>query len=602
MYDRVVQHDFRGSNLPAGVISLRRDSAPLVHRHHNRRSVEVGGWNGEWINSPVEEDIRIRFTKYSEADRNESLFLYEDLEDLKLRPFEYTLGKMMQHLQSVAAAPVLDLNREELKLPVSRVKRFSSRAVSELSCHSEDWLRRTFTSVIPNRLLAEIQSDQWDTYENRLMVTLCRDIEHYLEKRLREINQLKNACEEIQAIYDGSISVANPLRDRFMKRIDSYFRGRNRNNEESSLEETKEKLEALLRMLKRLRNRELFKRVTAKGRIDNIHMTNLLQNHPHYRYLMILHRALIAETGDVVPTVEEFESNQRCLVEGVAAYVECCCRASLSEIGFKELGKHGFQYVTKSLRVSVRREGSDIVLKESLGNRSLRFVALPTSPDDYYDKEKTDGSTIIAYPSGDGSGPKSLSLSGFLGDGVGVPRLPLSPLSLYSEEMIAGILFRWLMTHQYEYFPFRIEKVPTLLQEFIKSEDEFSTIHAATGANEICLFNMPTWYDGKESITQKYQEFCKERRKTQVQLPKNTFDDIDRGFRSLRIMFTCPNCHHTQPQYGIKASDRQFEISCHSCETFKWGASSNGRWFVRGDWQPAGESNIAFAGRFTERR
>jgi uncharacterized protein YktA (UPF0223 family) len=602
MYDRITQQGvprLSGREVPAGALCPAIGGMPYVHRHAHDRGLKTPDWSGEWISPPVDDKIRIRFSKFSEEIRKESLLFYEDPSELLLTTFEEVLSESICHLQEIVARPVLSLNREELKLPVSRVKRFSSRAIPELACHSEDWLRRTFISVVPNRLMAEVQSDQWDTYENRFMVSFCEKIERFLEKRLRENKQLKNAYEEIQSICDNPRSVSEDLRERFMKRIDSYFGGRNRDSEESSLSETRKMQENLLQQLKQMKNSELFRHVRPNLNLSSIHMTNLLQNDQHYRHLVILHNAWVKEREGKASD-EQFESNQGQLMDGVADYLECCCRDSLRGMGFTNLGKRSFRHLTNSLRVTVRRGGAELVLKESLENRSIRFVALPADPGEYYTLTKSNDPTIIVYPSGDGSGPKLLSLSQSLSADGEIRSIPLSPLSLYSEEMVAGILFRWLFAHQFMHFPARVSKVPSVVQQFIESDPELSLCHVNGGGNEVNFVDIPIWFNDAEAILEeRLQEFCRVKRIQQLQLPKDTIKDVSRGFRSLSLMFTCPKCHQ-MPQRNER-SGRGFELRCYSCGQFRWGSSDGGKWFVRTGGDADRSDIFLYAGRFSSR-
>lgn len=71
-------------------------------------------------------------------------------------PLELELERVMGrgHLQSIAARPRMAMRYESELLPVSRARRLANDAVTRLASHSEDWLRREITGVIPRTLCA----------------------------------------------------------------------------------------------------------------------------------------------------------------------------------------------------------------------------------------------------------------------------------------------------------------------------------------------------------------------------------------------------------------------------------------------------------------
>jgi predicted RNA-binding Zn-ribbon protein involved in translation (DUF1610 family) len=606
MYDRVLEatvlHD-ASEKLPAGAFSARQGIAPMVHHHPKSLCWETNGRKGDFLSPTVEDSIRIRFLKYSDGlevgQSRQTLFLYDDLGNLEMTPFEQKLDDLIHHLEAIAADPVLDLEREEYKLPVSRVKRFSSRALPELAGHSEDWLRRTFTSVVPSRLLAEVQSDCWATYENVMMVSLCRDIDNYLFRRLRELSHLKGAFDEILALHVDQ-SIIPVFRERLLKRVGEYFDTKNSSHEDaqSLVKTTRDRLSQLRLKLGSLKKRELFRRVKPRGVTSTIHMTNLLQNHQHYRYLVGLTESLHFEKKKQEAAPDQFEASQQNLMQGVCCYTECCIRESLKSLGYNLRPQTDiYEHKTKAQEVTVRVKHSEIIVEESLRHRTIRFVALPSDPAAFYEECAAKVDTVVIYPSADGAGPQTRSPAQFKAGSRSVFSIPLSPLSLYSEEMVAGILFRWLIGQELKGFPGKIEKVPGIIIQFIEDDPELSSCFEIDGST-VLVFSHPSSELGLLAITDRYEEFCRHKRIAQ-QAVKKALNEVDIALRALAVIFSCPDCQHLQIPRESQKKGKQFQLWCSNCGSIEWGASNDGNWFIRCDGQSAEGVAFKHYGRFS---
>ena len=114
--------------------------------------------------------------------------------------------KAMDNLIAITAKPRSIIKSINDKVPVDTAKRISYKAVVELSKDSHDWYYRTITSVKPKTVLAELNEETQNTYENRVVCTLIKRIG-------RLIIEAKNACRfEMESIrrdlarqgaYDG---------------------------------------------------------------------------------------------------------------------------------------------------------------------------------------------------------------------------------------------------------------------------------------------------------------------------------------------------------------------------------------------------------------
>ena len=105
-----------------------------------------------------------------EMDR--SCFAWVMSESL-LGRIEETLPKLIK----IAEKPRSFIESHNEKVLVESAKRISHKAIAELSADSKDWYSRTYVSVKPKRINAEVSDETLNIYENRVFVSLIKRIE-----------------------------------------------------------------------------------------------------------------------------------------------------------------------------------------------------------------------------------------------------------------------------------------------------------------------------------------------------------------------------------------------------------------------------------------
>src|SRR5690606_34456851 len=92
---------------------------------------------------------------------------------LEPTPLDELLDRDLGALADACARPRSWLREENVVQPVARVRRPARDAIAHLSRHPEhvgsDGLR-----VFPERVLASVQEEELDLYENRVLVSLVR--------------------------------------------------------------------------------------------------------------------------------------------------------------------------------------------------------------------------------------------------------------------------------------------------------------------------------------------------------------------------------------------------------------------------------------------
>ena len=590
MYDLVLFKEVPPpkNSISAGVLSSKRGDKAIVHRSFTEEDWVSNNNKGKFVSKAIEDNNRLRYEQIAidlEKSSEISTFsLYEDLSNLKLNFFEEKLRDCISHLETITAYPVLDLKREEIKMPVGRVKRFTTRSLFHLAGHSEDWQNRTFISVVPKALFSQVQEDLWCTYENKLMVSLCKDIDQYLTKRLNSLSQVETSFKDLQQFYERREYYFAKTAERYERRIKKYFLDKGNEEIEAMdlLESTKVILEHLQKRLRGLWSSTLFKKV-GRQRIDinNIHLTNLLQNHQHYRYLITLRAEFLKFKGDKtkVKNGDEFEKEQLKLMRHILIYVDACIQCVLDEEGYKR--EETGVFVKNGFKISIENDGIAITVSDKNAERCpVRFIPLPSTPFQSYKNQKSsfDGDTIIVYPTV--SGTFDLTDSGnfeayqYLPQKGSITTIGISPLSIFTQEIIAMVLFRWLLVPDLKSYPKKCEKVPALLVEYLKENAKF-LVHIQDKTVSIlkdhdCL--------KADNLREKFEEYLNSKRKKE-QFSITTYETFSSASKLAYEISVCRVC-------GIKSqfnpeNNGSFNIKCRGCQT-EWGKDgTTGRLFFR---------------------
>ncbi|MGI2092802.1 hypothetical protein ACRN96_09275 [Shewanella oncorhynchi] len=246
----------------------------------------------EALLSDTVSDIAIRFNSRSPAEfHNVSPLLPPTvLGRSEMQPLESLLLEVFQagHLYEIAYRSRLELIQKEELVQTGRAKRLSNKAPDYLAAHSEDWQSRTFTGILPKRVITRLNEDNYDIYENRVFARLIDHLDIYLASRLREIEQLAD-------IFDSALSysVGSDLYWKISKNICSMW-GQSFSDDDlefaaSRSKVTLENLRFLLREVRGLRQSKLYKAIPRNVHIGSqLRITNVLAHDQHYRHLVRL--------------------------------------------------------------------------------------------------------------------------------------------------------------------------------------------------------------------------------------------------------------------------------------------------------------------------
>ncbi len=491
---------------------------------------------------------------------------------LQAAPDKVSRNDPLVHMKEIVKRPILDLKEDEIKQPTSRVKKFTPRALEYLASHSEDWRSKSFVGVHPQRLRSLVREDKWETYENRLLYTLCKTLNTLINLHLRELRGVDNAYGEIQRYYE----IVNDVDYNGMQREVNQLLV---NYSSDQVDENRKILNKTIEFLKRLQlsigafwNAPLFRYLK---KIPNIELdinqfitTNILMNNQHYLYLPKIQKEIVSSCSKKHSKQENLEE-QRQLLGNEIKFVKRCID------NFAENSFWSFLNPT----VNVNEIGIEIVCE----NKKLRFSFATSKPSEDYTSRitniRSDDTTISIlifprekpYLETDESCLKKLFSKHFSLEGS-YSLLGISPQSIFSKLLLQRILFQWM-------WPMLISRYPVKISHrFIKELIPHGYIF------EDCLF--------KQYDIQKFELAIKEKERND-RIKKNDLPNFRKDYEGaekalvnanklIDAVRQCPCCHH---QYGILSENptpQNFIIICNHCGN-RWSKNKDSIKWITAD-------------------
>jgi len=207
---------------------------------------------------------------------------------VELQQLDRAIAAHLGPLTQVCRRPRAHLRVDIERMPVSRARRIPTSAAQHLAARPQDWERPTLRSVLPKRILSLVRDDLLDIYENRVAARLVDRLLDYVRARIRAVRRLRQMFERTKA-YEQQALAGSHLR---RKRVCGLW------GKAVDLDERRQKAEATLKELKRLRHKllglmdtPLYGGVPRKAQVgDALILTNILSNDADYRRVAMLWR------------------------------------------------------------------------------------------------------------------------------------------------------------------------------------------------------------------------------------------------------------------------------------------------------------------------
>ncbi len=261
------------------------------------------------------------------------------------------IEKAMPRLIEIAEKPRTFIETHDEKLLVESARRIGHKAIAELSRDSKDWYARTFLTVKPKFISAEVSEETYGIYENRVFVSLIKRLEKALCAKKKDV-------EESMRKLEASLS---------SKSIDDFF-GLNGNEnsawsfnlykkatwkqedyvDDSALDpywEMLAKIETMLRQLSRIRSSKMF-RALAKVKREHSPLlkTNLFLYDRNYKTVFLLWKELDKDKFANDREVEEDAVDLDQCEINYGLYVFLSFLYAFADMGFVSLPSSGLAF------------------------------------------------------------------------------------------------------------------------------------------------------------------------------------------------------------------------------------------------------------------
>ena len=259
------------------------------------------------------------------------------------------IKKVVPCLLKIVDKPRSFIKSLEEKVPVETAKRINHKAISKLSQDSNDWYARTILAVKPKNIVADINEETIDLYENRFICSLTDKISKLVATRRQYYHDALKTIDDNNAIWAMDRDYHTTSSFQFFNKIsknsslgdDGSFRDKIA-DELNAIEDVEKKL--------RLIKRSEFYRTLHKKRkvVDPIQKTNILMFEFNYNQAYKLWKYLnqIHEEARLENEVEIEEDK-------VNGYYTLYCLmnvfSALHDIGFAEKTGLKLQYVDNKI-------------------------------------------------------------------------------------------------------------------------------------------------------------------------------------------------------------------------------------------------------------
>lgn len=378
----------------------------------------------------------------------------------QMYPLEQLLETTLSagHLQTIAKRPRMDMRYDIEILPVSRVQRMAVDAVTRLASHSEDWIRREITGVVPGRLKAEISQDELVIYENIVFARLLDRLHKTLRKRLRDLDALLSKQAEA-----GKLENAQHLDYRLRHDLCDLW-GQSfavQAGVGKSVHDTRVQISALLGKVRQLQRSTVVQAIPPMQPMPlSLRSTNILQHDSHYRHLrplwLLAHSSLLQQAR----SPQDCFNDQLQQARRYSTYTKLLICHALHASKMVDPDGDGTSWRFGPSVLTLHNERSDWILQLRTGKGSIEQLAVVPAWRGCRDWEdqKLDRCVLFCHP-----GEANVDESATGSDSV------LNPLQFYGVERIRQAVERWLLVQLLAQYPFQVKNVPAALTNDFKN-------------------------------------------------------------------------------------------------------------------------------------
>ena len=443
------------------------------------------------------------------------------------------------HLQAIAVRPRMAMRYESELLPVSRAKRLAHDAITRLASHSEDWLRREITGVVPRTLKAEVSDDDVAIYENVVFARLLDRLEQGLRRRLREVEVLLRKHEQAMALANAD-RLDYRLRNALCRLWGLSFADNPATGKAATT--TLLLLQTLLGKVRQLKRSELYAAIPAAHRVPlALRSTNVLLHDTHYRCLRPLWVLAHASERTQASTAPERFAAAKLKGERFGQYVGLLIRHALSACKLVAPSTLSGQYLFGRRSLTLAWSSDQWALRLQDEAEPLLFVPAVRGATDW----STAGNRRIVFCHGaaaaaaqDAPGNQEPGLEGIL-----------NPLEFYGVERIRQTIEAWLMATVLVRYPMQVVSLPSALRDRIT----FALGSAVSVKGQGLIVQRSVSDSGRREV---------EIAATELHANASTRQELTYALDDVKLLSTCRACGAGIPPTSFLASSEGFKAAC----------------------------------------
>ena len=287
----------------------------------------------------------ILFSDLKKAFLNSNINMEMDKPNVTWIMSESLLGdieKAMSDLLMIAEKPRSFIETHDEKVLVESASHIGHKAIAQLSRDSKDWYARTFVSVKPKNITAEVSEETFNIYENRVFVSLIRRIEKDIYVKKRDAEDRLRKQEEALSSKDIDDYLGLNSGDYSAWSFGLYKRavwekGDCEDDAElNELEELLARIDKIGRQITRIKTSPVYK---ALGRIKNEHSpilhTNIFLYDRRYKKALELWRAMDKEKFQIDEEISEHKIDEEQAKINYGLYVLLTFAYAFADLGYE---------------------------------------------------------------------------------------------------------------------------------------------------------------------------------------------------------------------------------------------------------------------------
>lgn len=262
------------------------------------------------------------------------------------------IRKTVPFLLKIIDKPRSFIKSLEEKVPIETAKKINYKAIAKLSRDSNDWHARTVLSVKPKNIVADINEETIDLYENRFICSLIDKISKLIASRRHYyMDQIKNV-DDSSAIYamdkEYHTTSSFPFFNKLTKNSVGFVSDNSyRDKLATELERTIE-VEKKIRIMKRS---DFYRSLHKKRKVvDPIQKTNILMFEFNYNQAYKLWKILNQYHEE-----DKLDNDIEISIEDLQQYYYLYCFTSilsvLHDLGFSEITKNKITYKDNNITI-----------------------------------------------------------------------------------------------------------------------------------------------------------------------------------------------------------------------------------------------------------